>query len=161
MSFAIITRFGADPSVGAGLHRGLYCPPLSPMRVYWSPLEAYRTFVGRTISQYLKSYRTNFPRLLSKSGGLMVDSTGGVHWTPVDSTLVHPSSIGVHWTKIYLDIVKYRSGATNKILHFVQLAGSSHVTLLINRSVAISGLSSLPSTTPPSPTTTAAPQPLP
>jgi len=44
------------------------------------------------MSQNLKSYRTNFPQVLSKFGGLTVDSSGKVdssglfHWNPMEST---------------------------------------------------------------------------
>ena len=54
---------------------GLYPPPLSPIGVHWIPLDSYRTLIDRVMSQNLKSYRTNFPRVLSKFGGLTVEST--------------------------------------------------------------------------------------
>ena len=36
---------------------------------------SYRTSVGTTVSQHVKSYRTVFPQFLFKFGGLMVEST--------------------------------------------------------------------------------------
>ena len=38
------------------------------------------------ISQNLKSYRTNFPWVLSKFGELTVDSSGHFHWNSMEST---------------------------------------------------------------------------
>jgi len=66
-----------------------YRTPLDSTGLHWIPLESYRTFVGTTVSQHLKSYRTVFPQFLFKFGGLMVESSGLFHWTPLESTRVH------------------------------------------------------------------------